>query len=586
MNIETFFEKFDLFADAPGAVGKMRKLVLELAFSGNLSGVKHDDDRVPEGWEKRTIESICSTITPGFACSRSHQMEGGHVHLRTHNISTMGTLNFDLLVQIDPNMVDSQKASLRKGDILFNNTNSQELVGKTSLVDRDYEYGFSNHITRLRLNEDVFPGFVVFYLTMLRNSGYFAKLCTRWINQAAVNTDTLRRETIALPPLAEQKRIVAKVDELMALCDRLEAQQQERETRHAALARASLARFADAPTPANLNFLFHPSYTISPADLRKSVLTLAVQGKLVPQDPNDGNTRTVTMEELVGRKNLKNGLSLSPVDGPSDFVFLPLSAMNGSTIDCSFGKPITIDADRAAPYLIKPRDVFVIRGNGSKERVGIAGMARACPANVLFPDLFIRIPLPLDKIEADYFLIAWNSPVTREMLESLATTTAGIWKVNQGHISECAIPLPPLSEQRRIVAKVEHLMALVDALETQLAASRAAAANLLSALVAELTGTPEGRVAAPAPAKPVAGSPRPKPQNATGASAKPTAQESTVSPRALADLRKSAGLSQAAVAKAMGLNQAYISQMETGKRLITDEQRQKLLIIYAYNAAK
>ena len=113
MNIETFFEKFDLFADAPGAVGKMRKLVLELAFSGNLSGVKHDDDRVPEGWEKRTIESICSTITPGFACSRSHQMEGGHVHLRTHNISTMGTLNFDLLVQIDPNMVDSQKASLR-----------------------------------------------------------------------------------------------------------------------------------------------------------------------------------------------------------------------------------------------------------------------------------------------------------------------------------------------------------------------------------------------------------------------------------------------------------------------------------------
>ena len=92
---------------------------------------------------------------------------------------------------------------------------------------------------------------------------------------------------VPLPPLAEQKRIVAKVDELMALCDRLEAQQQERETRHAALARASLARFADAPTPANLHFLFHTSYTIPPADLRKSILTLAVQGKLVPQDPND-----------------------------------------------------------------------------------------------------------------------------------------------------------------------------------------------------------------------------------------------------------------------------------------------------------
>ena len=73
---------------------------------------------------------------------------------------------------------------------------------------------------------------------------------------------------------------MAKVDELMALCDRLEAQQQERDTRHAALARASLARFAEAPTPANLDFLFHKFYTITPADLRKSILTLAVQGQL------------------------------------------------------------------------------------------------------------------------------------------------------------------------------------------------------------------------------------------------------------------------------------------------------------------
>jgi len=71
------------------------------------------------------------------------------------------------------------------------------------------------------------------------------------------------------------------------VCDRLEAQQAERDTRHANLARASLARFADAPTPANLNFLFHRAYTITPADLRKSILTLAVQGKLVPQSPND-----------------------------------------------------------------------------------------------------------------------------------------------------------------------------------------------------------------------------------------------------------------------------------------------------------
>lgn len=321
----------------------------------------------------------------------------------------------------------------------------------------------------------------------LRGRYYAIRDITGQDQRRGLNMKLVGQLSIPIPPLAEQKRIVVKVDELMALCDRLEAQQQEQEKRHDELARASLARFADAPTPANLNLLFHDSYTITPSDIRKSILTLAVQGKLVPQDPNDGETQTVSMEELVGRKNLKNGLSLSPIDGASDFVCLPLSAMKGSTIDCSFGKPIAITADRAAPYLVKPRGIFIIRGNGSKERVGISGMVRSSPPNVLFPDLFIRVPLPPDKIDGDYFLIAWNSPVIREMLENLATTTSGIWKVNQGHISECEIPLPPLVEQRRIVAKVEQLMALVDQLEAQLTQSRATAEKLMEAVVAELT---------------------------------------------------------------------------------------------------
>lgn len=527
MKLETFFEKFDLFANAPDAVAKMRELVLRLAFSGGLSEKSKNDDGVPLGWEKWTIESICSSLTPGFACSRSHQVENGHVHLRTHNISTLGTLNFDLLVRIDQKMVDLGKSSLRRGDILFNNTNSQELVGKSALVDRDYDYGFSNHITRLRLKEGVYPGFVVFYLTLLRNSGYFAKLCTRWINQAAVNTDTLKVQTIPLPPLAEQKRIVAKVDELMALCDRLEAQQQERERQHVALARASLARFAVAPTPANLDLLFHKSYSIPPADLRKSILTLAVQGKLIPQDQNDEPA-----EELVARVGRdreriakEEGVHLPrntpalmannyPHDIPESWQWsrignlalvidygtsqkadgdsrkVPIYRMGnitgGRLVDENL-KYVDPDIDDLPNLYLKTNDILFNRTN-SYELVGKVAIYRGPSNKATFASYLIRIRLPNPLLFSPFFSLAMNASYFRQtQIEPEVVQQCGQANFNGTKLASVVVPVPPLAEQRRIVAKVDELMALVDALEAQLATARTTAERLMEAMVAELT---------------------------------------------------------------------------------------------------
>jgi type I restriction enzyme S subunit len=527
MKLETFFEKFDELSDIPDGVKSMRELVLRLAFRGGLTGHRPTDEGVPDGWEMCTIESISASISSGFACSRSHQVVNGHVHLRTHNISTLGTLNFDLLVRIDPKMVDRQKDSIRAGDILFNNTNSQELVGKTCLVDRDYDYGFSNHITRIRLKDGLFPGFVVFYLTLLRNSGYFARLCTRWINQAAVNTDTLKQQTIPIPPLAEQKRIVAKVDELMALCDRLEEQQQERETRHAALARASLARFADAPTPANLEYLFHPSYTIPPADLRKSILTLAVQGKLVPPDSNDEPANELVARvateknRLVQAKEIKSETPLDPISDEEIFpipdswtwrragdLCRPISS--GSTPDQS-----VFHSSEGVPYL----KVYNIRNQAvdfdyKRQFIAVNHHQEKMKRSKLFPgDVIMNIVgPPLGKVAiVPKTFPKWNCnqaisffrPIFPEFAPFLYTFlkegsflqniqligTAGQDNISVTKCKFVPVPIPPLAEQRRIVARVEQLMALVDELETQLTASLATAANLLSALVAELTSS-------------------------------------------------------------------------------------------------
>ena len=302
-----------------------------------------------------------------------------------------------------------------------------------------------------------------------------------------------------LPPLAEQKRIVAKVDELMALCDRLEAQQRERETRHAALARASLARFADAPTPANLPILFHPSYAITPADLRKSILTLAVQGKLVPQDPNDEPVETDSGCEApfdipsnwqwkpLGRLGLCRTGKTPPTGDPTNYgLGFPFIGPGQITLSGRFTaseKSITRQGFENSTEA-KAGDILMVCIGGS------IGKAAICREPIGFNQQINSLRLQRDlptfvylAVTADYF--------QEQVLANASGSATPI--INKGKWELIPIPLPPLAEQRRIVAKVEQLMALVDALETPPAASRATAANLLFAVVTELTSASAAR---------------------------------------------------------------------------------------------
>jgi len=342
-----------------------------------------------------------------------------------------------------------------------------------------------------------------------------------------INQTTLKCLPVPIPPLAEQKRIVAKVDELMALCDRLEAQQQERESRACGIARASLARFADAPTPANLHFLFHPSYAIPPADLRKSILTLAVQGKLVPQDPNDEPA-----EELITRLELERthiakeqGVRLPknippltsenyPYDIPeswqwgrighlalvidygtsqkadSDSSKVPVYRMGnivgGRLVDENL-KYVDAQIDDLPGLYLKTADILFNRTN-SYELVGKAGIYAGPDDTATFASYLIRIRLPATLLFPAFYSIAMNAPYYRQtQIEPEVVQQCGQANFNGTKLASTVVPIPPLAEQRRIVTKVEQLMALVDALEQQLAASRATAAHLLSALVAELT---------------------------------------------------------------------------------------------------
>jgi type I restriction enzyme S subunit len=337
-------------------------------------------------------------------------------------------------------------------------------------------------------------------------------LVARMSGTANVSLTVNKLKEVPVPLLSGP--VLSRIDELMALCDRLEAQQQERDTQHAALVRASLARFTEAPTPANLEFLFHPSYEVSPADLRKTILTLAVQGKLVPQDPN--NELPSTEEFRIAAAALANSLGLRApkeiIDEADPFFDIPVNWRWMTLADLGVAQTGTTPSknDQAAfkgeiPF-IKPADILpddINYSNESLTRYGAESGSRLAPAGSLLMVCIgtigkcnlinrecafnqqINSLTPVHLIDPKYLLIAARSPYFQEAAQTKASSTT-IPILNKRKWLSIPIPVPPLAEQNRIVAKVGQLIALVDELEQQLTASRATAEKLLTALVAEL----------------------------------------------------------------------------------------------------
>ena len=549
MKLETFFEKFDLFADAPDAVAKMRELVLELAVTGKLvaqdncdepassllestaaerakliaakkiktrptASVEADEQpyELPSSWEWARLSDVGYELGQKVPDKRFTYIDVGGIDSDKGRIS-------DRVEKLEPGDAPSRARKLvARGTVIYSTVRPYLL--NIAIVDQDFdpEPIASTAFGILHTFDGVNNRYLFYWLRSAPFTAY-VQAGMKGMAYPAINDEKFYSGYIALPPLAEQKRIVAKVDELMALCDRLEAQQQERETRHAALARASLARFADAPTPANLHFLFHPSYAIPPADLRKSILTLAVQGKLVPQDPNDEPA-----EECLSRLGLKStvvhqggdvedkslppawsrvrfedvalvagGVTLGRKLGERKTVTLPylrVANVKRGEIDLTVIKELSIAEGEIERYALRENDLLLTEG-GDWDKVGRTAIWRAEIPVCLHQNHVFRARLRSIEFAPFWFERYFNSPIGRRYFESASKQTTNLASINMRQFRSCPIPIPPLAEQRRIVAKVEQLMALVDALETQLAASRATAANLLSALVAELTGTPQ-----------------------------------------------------------------------------------------------
>jgi len=150
-------------------------------------------------------------IQNGFPCGRHNQEGRGTPHLRPFNVTANGTISLEKIIYCEPEH-DVSRYFINEGDVIFNNTNSEELVGKTAFWSRrDGNFVPSNHMTVVRVLSEEGPdaAWLALQLHKLYWDGVFQALCRRHVNQASVSVARLRTVRLLFPPLIEQRAIAA-----------------------------------------------------------------------------------------------------------------------------------------------------------------------------------------------------------------------------------------------------------------------------------------------------------------------------------------------------------------------------------------
>lgn len=290
---------------------------------------------------------------------------------------------------------------------------------------------------------------------------------------------------IPLPPIAEQKRIVAKVDELMALCDRLEAQLKERDVKQAALAKAALAKFTEDPTQENLQLLFHPSFSIEPDGLKNCIRSLAIQGKL---------TSSKTGEKRLGWQSSNLGALAAFLNGDRSKNYPSKNTRVASGVPfinaghLSHGDVATDEMDyiteehfnRLGGGKVQKGDVlYCLRGS-----LGKCAVVSSIDRGAIASSLVILRPGRL--LDPHFLYLYLCSPEGNKLISKFDNGSAQP-NLSAANVKKYTIHLPPIDEQQRIIRRTDELISLVNQLEDQLEASRTTGEKLLEAMVAELT---------------------------------------------------------------------------------------------------
>ncbi|MHA3980574.1 restriction endonuclease subunit S [Halovulum sp. GXIMD14794] len=574
MNAERLLEVYEQISEAPDAIARLRRFVLDLAVRGKLVEQDAADEpaaRLAQRIEERKAKVLSETgmrkprkvaeMDPaeiwadlpaswtwtqisklGFISPRNEaddDVEASFVPMPMI-FAEYGLANDH---EVRPwKEIKKGYTHFAEGDVGLAKITPCFENGK-STVFRNLTGGFGSGTTELHILRPVLvdPDYVVLFLKSPQFIETGIPKMTGTAGQKRVSSEYFTSSPFPLPPLAEQHRIVAKVGELMALCDRLEEARTTREEVRDKLTAASLARLTapattaeDFPTHATFALEALPALTTRPDQiktLRQTILNLAVRGRLVAQDAAD----EPVLDYLLGLEEVpaKTRKLLCPLnsaelggDLPQSWVWLSLGAIirgmdagwspqcenqprsnedEWGVLKTTAVQALAFDSmqHKLLPTKLKPRpeyqaevgDILVTRA-GPKNRVGVSCVVDVPCPRLMISDKLIRFHA-LGDLSPRYIALTLNAGITFERIETAKSGMAVMqMNISQVKLKAIPVPLPPLAEQHRIVAKVDALLALCDRLEAALTTADTTRTRLLEALLHEALEPAEAREAA------------------------------------------------------------------------------------------
>ena len=166
----------------------------------------------PMGWEVRTIGELATDVKYGTSAKTDNK--GKYKYLRMNNLTYDGGLDLSDLKYIDVSSKELEKYVVRKGDILFNRTNSTELVGKTCLFDFDEDMIIAGYIIRVRLGNNVSPVFFTRFMNLEHMKTQLRTMAKGAVNQANINAQEMKSIKVYLPPFTLQNKFAAFVEQV------------------------------------------------------------------------------------------------------------------------------------------------------------------------------------------------------------------------------------------------------------------------------------------------------------------------------------------------------------------------------------